>query len=177
MRVGGESHAPAALPPRKILYLFYTRLGESQNRSGRVRKLSPSPRFDVRPVHPAVGLSSPGCAFEYADRRFLRNVGSYLRSYKASYSTRPCKCERNSIKWNVSVHLKYHALKTQRGMEIKFCTFFISTLETSQRRENLTWFTSFVIKPSGRKQGELQFVKHWCWSPVLRVSGFVVWGN
>jgi len=174
MRVSGERHAPAALPPRKTFYQFYRRLGRPQNRSGRVRKISPSPKFEVRPAHPAASLMSPGCASEYAARRFLRNVGSYLRSYKASYSTRPCKCERNSIKWNMYVYLKYHALKTQRGMEIKFCAFFISTLKTSQWRENLNFFTPRVIKPSGRKQGELLFVKDWCWNPGLRVSGFVV---
>jgi hypothetical protein len=44
----------------------------------------------------------------------------------------------NGILQNVSVHLKYHALKTQMDMEIKFCTFFMSMLEASQRRENLS---------------------------------------
>jgi hypothetical protein len=40
-RVGGQSHAPADLPPGKIRYPLYKRLGEIQNRSGRVGKISP----------------------------------------------------------------------------------------------------------------------------------------
>ena len=37
MRVGGQLHAPAALPR----YPLYRRLGGPQGRSGRVRKISP----------------------------------------------------------------------------------------------------------------------------------------
>ena len=39
--VGGQRHAPAALPPGKTRYPWYRRLGGSQGRSGRVRKISP----------------------------------------------------------------------------------------------------------------------------------------
>jgi hypothetical protein len=56
MRVGGERHAAAALPPRNTLYLFYRRLGGLQSRSGRLRKLSPSPIFDVWTVHTVASL-------------------------------------------------------------------------------------------------------------------------
>jgi hypothetical protein len=56
MRVGGERHAPTPLPPRENLYLLYRRLGGPQDRSGQVGKLSPSPRFDVRIVHPLASL-------------------------------------------------------------------------------------------------------------------------
>jgi hypothetical protein len=49
MGVGGQRHAPAALPPRKeTWYPFYGRLGRPQGRSGRVRKISPPPGFDLR---------------------------------------------------------------------------------------------------------------------------------
>ena len=41
MGVGGQRHAPAALPPRKTQYPLYRRLGGPQGRSGRVRKISP----------------------------------------------------------------------------------------------------------------------------------------
>jgi hypothetical protein len=44
--VGGQRHAPAALPPGKIRYPLYRKLGGSQGRSGRVRKFSPPPAFD-----------------------------------------------------------------------------------------------------------------------------------
>ena len=54
MRVGGQHHAPAALPPVMTRYPLYRRLGGPQGRSGRVRKISPSPSagFDPRTVQP-----------------------------------------------------------------------------------------------------------------------------
>ena len=39
MWVGGQRHAPAVLPPGKTRYRYW-RLGETQGRSGRVRKIS-----------------------------------------------------------------------------------------------------------------------------------------
>ena len=50
--VGGQHHAPAALPPEKTRYPLYKRLGGPQGRSGRVRKISPSPGFDSRTPQP-----------------------------------------------------------------------------------------------------------------------------
>ena len=41
MVVGGQRHAPAALPPGKTRYPLYRRLGGPQGRSGRVRKICP----------------------------------------------------------------------------------------------------------------------------------------
>jgi hypothetical protein len=41
MWVGGQPHAPAALPPGKTRYPLYGWLGGPQDRSGRVRKMSP----------------------------------------------------------------------------------------------------------------------------------------
>ena len=51
--MGGQHHAPAALPPESTRYPLYRRLGEPQGRSGRVRKISPSPGFDSRTGQPA----------------------------------------------------------------------------------------------------------------------------
>ena len=46
--VGGQRHAPTALPPG-TRYSFYRRLGGPQGRSGRVRKISSStPGYDPR---------------------------------------------------------------------------------------------------------------------------------
>ena len=50
--VGGQRHAPAALPPGKTRCPLYRRTGGSQRRSGRVRKISPQPVFDPRTVQP-----------------------------------------------------------------------------------------------------------------------------
>jgi hypothetical protein len=48
--VGGKSHAPAALPPRKTRYSAYRELGGPQGRSGPVRKISPPLGFDPRTI-------------------------------------------------------------------------------------------------------------------------------
>ena len=52
MRVGGQRHAPAALPPGNIRYPLYRRLGGPQGRSGQVRKISSPPGYDPRTVQP-----------------------------------------------------------------------------------------------------------------------------
>ena len=52
MWVGGQHHAPIALPPGKTQYPLYRRLGGLQGRSGRVRKISPPSELDPRTVQP-----------------------------------------------------------------------------------------------------------------------------
>jgi hypothetical protein len=52
MGVGGQRHAPAALPPGNIRCPLYRRLGAPQGRPGLVRKISPPPGFDPRTVEP-----------------------------------------------------------------------------------------------------------------------------
>jgi hypothetical protein len=52
MGVGDQRHAPAALPAVKTRCPLYRRLGGPQSRSGRVRKISLSPRFDPRTAQP-----------------------------------------------------------------------------------------------------------------------------
>ena len=52
MVVGGQRHAPAALPPGKTRNPLYRRLGGPQDRCGWVRKISPPPAFDPRTVQP-----------------------------------------------------------------------------------------------------------------------------
>ena len=56
MGVGGQRHVPAALPLGKTRYLLYRRLGGPQDRSGGVRKISPTPppppEFDPWTVKP-----------------------------------------------------------------------------------------------------------------------------
>ena len=52
MGVGGQRHAPAALPPGKTRYTLYRRLDGPQGRSGRVRKISPTQIFYPRTVQP-----------------------------------------------------------------------------------------------------------------------------
>ena len=52
MEVGGQRHAPAALPPGNTRYPLYRRLNGPQGRSGRVRKISPPPGVDPPTVQP-----------------------------------------------------------------------------------------------------------------------------
>ena len=50
--MGGQRHAPAALPPGKTQYPLYRMLGWPQGRSGPVQKTSPPSGFDPRTVQP-----------------------------------------------------------------------------------------------------------------------------
>ena len=52
MGVGGRRHAPAALSPGKTQYSLYSRLGGPEGRTELVRKISPPPGFDPRPIQP-----------------------------------------------------------------------------------------------------------------------------
>jgi hypothetical protein len=57
MGVGGQRHAPAALPPGKeTRYPLYRRLDGPQGWSGQVRKISPPPGFDSLTVQPVSEL-------------------------------------------------------------------------------------------------------------------------
>jgi len=51
-RVGGQRHAPAALPPGKTRYPLYRSLGGPQGRCRQMRKISPPLEFDPRTVQP-----------------------------------------------------------------------------------------------------------------------------
>jgi hypothetical protein len=66
MVVGGQLHAPAALPPGMTRYPLYRRLDGPQGRSGRVRKISPPPGFDPRTVQPVMS--------RYTDRAIAAHV-------------------------------------------------------------------------------------------------------
>jgi hypothetical protein len=52
MEVGGQRHAPAALPPGKTRYSLYRRRDGPQGQAERMRKISPPPEFDHRTVQP-----------------------------------------------------------------------------------------------------------------------------
>ena len=52
MRVDGQRHAPAALPPGKATSYVLQEAGWDKGRSGRVRKISPPLGFDNQHVQP-----------------------------------------------------------------------------------------------------------------------------
>jgi len=74
MGVGDQRHAPAALPPGKTRYPLYKRLGGPQGRSGRMRKTSPPPGFDLRTVQPV--------ASRYHGPSFTAGTNRILQSYR-----------------------------------------------------------------------------------------------
>jgi hypothetical protein len=53
--MGGQRYAPAALPPGKTRYPLHRRLGATQGRSERVRKILLPPEFDPRNFQPVAG--------------------------------------------------------------------------------------------------------------------------
>jgi hypothetical protein len=52
MWLGGQRHAPTALPSGETRYPLYRRLSWHQGRSGRVRKIKPPPAFEPQTVQP-----------------------------------------------------------------------------------------------------------------------------
>ena len=62
--VGGQGHAPAALPPGQTRYPLYRWLGGLHCRSGRLWKISLPPEFDPRTIQP-VASSYPVLAGKY----------------------------------------------------------------------------------------------------------------
>ena len=69
--VGGQRHAPSALPPGKTRYPLYRRLGGPQGRRKRMRKISPPPGFDPRTVQPV--------ATRYTDRAIPAHNVNYTK--------------------------------------------------------------------------------------------------
>jgi len=84
MGVGGQRHAPAALPPRKTRYPYYTRLGGPQGGSGGVRKISLPPGFDPQTVQP-VASRHIDCAIPAHSREVNTFLNSYDRPYHLSW--------------------------------------------------------------------------------------------
>jgi hypothetical protein len=84
--VGGQHHAPAALPLGKTRYPLYRRLGGPQDRSGRVRKISPPTgiRSPDRPVRSQslYRLSYPGL-HSFMNQRSLDSAVSPLNRLRA----------------------------------------------------------------------------------------------
>ena len=105
--MGGERHAPVALPPGKTRYPLYRRLGGPQDRSGRVRKISPPPEFDPRIVQPIASrptaLSRPFVLRKWGKESSSTFVGgagnTYVRAFRKSLLNRaePPYCLRKYV--------------------------------------------------------------------------------
>ena len=94
MGVGGQRHAPTALPPGKTRYTLYRRLGGLQGRSGRLWKLSPPPTGIRSPDRPARSellyrLSYPGPKFKLnfiENNNFVKTVTQQVAALSPNWS-------------------------------------------------------------------------------------------
>ena len=112
MGVGGQHHAPAALPPGNNRYPLYSRLGGPQGRSGRVRKISPP-----------TGIRSPD--------RPGRSESLYRLSYPGPYANQG---EWQMVKWAAGF------LTRLRDSKLMICARFCSG-DNGQRsfRQAVEW--------------------------------------
>ena len=82
--VGGQRHAPAALPPGKTRYPLYRRLGGPQGLSGQVRKISPT-----------TGIRSPDRPARSESLYRLRHPGGTERV--RTQLQLQCKCSSRAV--------------------------------------------------------------------------------
>ena len=83
MGVGGQRHAPTALPPGKTWYPLYRRLGGLQGRSGWVQKISPPTGIQspLTLVNSLVGCHSMSVLMLYSFLVCVHQVASSLGIY------------------------------------------------------------------------------------------------
>ena len=99
MEVGGQRHAPAALPPGKTRYPLYRTLGGPQGRSGRVRK-NLAPHRDSIPEPPstqrvAIPTALPQ-TLRFFSTQFLKEI-TVNNAYRGSVRT-DNRCTTNFIR-------------------------------------------------------------------------------
>jgi hypothetical protein len=115
--VGGQRHAPAALPLGNTLFPLYRKLGGPQSRSRRVRKISPPPGFDRHTVQPVTSRYTHTYVYIYINKIVYQDkprvlcvlLGAPLKCQTADYPqpTRiqyrclPCVCTRCSTDLNL----------------------------------------------------------------------------
>ena len=85
MWVGGQRHAPAALPPGKTQYPLYRSLGGPQGRSGRIQKIPSPPEFDPQTVQ---SRSESLYRLSYPGPRLEGNRGKYAEGGSRVYVVR-----------------------------------------------------------------------------------------
>ena len=90
MGVGGQRHAPAALPAGYIRYPLYRRLGGPQGRSRKPRKSRPPPGFDPR-NRPA--RTEALYRLSYPDRRvpLISRINDIIQYYVSCLCVRVCE--------------------------------------------------------------------------------------
>jgi hypothetical protein len=130
MGVGGQRHAPAALPLGMTRYPLYKRLGRPQCRSGRVLKISTPPGFDHRTVQNVASRYT-----DYAiptrfmwERNWILSIvmwsvwGVWVTpSYYDNLSLAASRSETVAWRpWYVSTHLALHTLLALRPQTMNY---------------------------------------------------------
>ena len=97
MRMGGQPHAPAALPTGKTQYPLYRRLGGPQGRSGWMQKISPPTRFNPRTIQPVVSRYT-NCAIPEEDikTKWSEVTGHTIRMEETKVAKRICKASQKA---------------------------------------------------------------------------------
>ena len=109
--MGGQRHAPAALPPGKTRYPFYRRLGGPQSWSGRVRKILPLTGFDLRAVQPVASRYTDCAISGHNNNNNNNNNSNYsllhgAESFSANWFAASQEIPRTL--WNPKVHYRTH---------------------------------------------------------------------
>ena len=142
MRVGGQRHAPAALPPGNTRYPLYRRLGGPQGRSGLVRKKSPPPGFYPRTVQPVANrctdwaIPAPHFLKIHLNIILPSMPGSSKWSLSLRFShQKPVYCSNLPIRATCSTHIIPFDLITRiifgegyRSLSSLLCSFLRSPL-------------------------------------------------
>jgi len=101
--VGGQRHAPVALPPGKTWYPLYRTLGWPQGRSEQVRKFSLPPGFDPPTAQPVASRYT-----DYAIPTQVKDVIMNIKYCKFVYT----------ININAGLELKLRAFLTSMDCEL-----------------------------------------------------------
>ena len=128
--MGGQRHAPAALPPEKTRYPLYRRLGGPQGRSGQVRKISP-PSTEVPRVkrrQKEADHSQPRSADVKKERIYFqtsttRKLGSASNRAFAGFQASAVRPMRSALFCEITT---IWCITSQRSADIQPCLSFIT---------------------------------------------------
>jgi hypothetical protein len=112
MEMGGQRHALVALTPGKNRYPLCRRLGGPQDRSGRVRKISPPPGFDPLTVQP-VASRYTDCAIPALE---TFEVHTYCTCITPRIQSRLANLQPSFISTVSVIHLNRHNMSTEHNM-------------------------------------------------------------
>ena len=137
MGVGGQRHAPAALPPAKTRYPLYRRLSGPYGRPGRIKKIFPQrdsiPDQHVRSLL-LYTLSYPGSQID-----IYVYINTYLEStYSPGFSVQKSKWTKSAthsvryisrLRWTATNPL-HHQTKTQFSSKLSEAKYSLSPVAT-----------------------------------------------